>query len=542
MPTIEISLKTLEKLAKRKIALEELERVKAYPSLHGDRLRIELADTNRPDLWSAEGIARALREKGIPKTKVKKSSKRVIVHSSIKSIRPFIAAFAAKKIRITEELLEELISLQEMLAENFGKKRKKISIGIYNFDKINFPVHYKAVSPSLKFIPLEFKQPLTLKEILENHPKGAEYGYIVRNHRLYPIFTDSKEEVLSFPPVINSNYLGRVTTKTRNLFIEVTGTDLNAVNVVANILCYSLYDRNAAIEGIEIVYPWKTRYGMKISTPLLKTESVTFRKDEIEKVLGIRLNDSEIKELLESMQYNARIGKSDITVFVPSYRNDVMHFYDVIEDLAIAYGYGNFKSLELKSFTAGSLDSKTHFINKVRDVIVGLGFQEILSHVLINKDKLDKRMNISEKNMIEIENVMSEKYSAVRSWIIPSLMDFLSENLHNDYPQYIFEAGECAVISGNVTKTENKLGVCITDSKVGYENISTVLNAMMLSLGKDYKIEKSEFPGFIHGRAGKIIVNGRHIGTIGEVHPLVLNRWRLEKPVVAFEVNLDMLM
>ena len=321
MPTIEISQKTLEKLVGRKVNYADFEAVKgSVDSQEGDRIKLEIGDTNRPDLWSVEGVARVLRgyyglQKGIPKMKLKPSTKKIIVNANIRKIRPFIAGVIAKKLKIDEDLLLDMIQLQEKVCENYGKKRHKISIGIYDYDKIEFPVHYKAIRPDgIKFTPLEFNKSMTLAEILEEHPKGLQYGYIVKAHKLYPIFIDSKEDVLSFPPIINSNYLGRVVPGMQNIFTEITGTDMKTVLIATNILAQALYDRGASLESVVVEYPWKTVHGGKFSTPLLFREKITFDKSKIESVLGLKLVNKDIKTLLEKMQYNVLSIKDSVTV------------------------------------------------------------------------------------------------------------------------------------------------------------------------------------------------------------------------------------
>ncbi len=541
MPTIEVSKKVLEKLVGRKINIDDLSIAKAECE-NGDKLKIEVGDTNRPDLWSVEGLARVLRgfygKKGMPKINIKKGTKKIIVDHNIKKIRPYISGFVAKRIKVTDEVLKDLIQIQEKIADNFGKKRKKISIGIYNHDQIEWPVHYKAVKKEMKFIPLEFKKPMTLKEILDKHPKGIEYGYIIKNHNLYPIFVDSKENVLSFPPIINSNFIGKVETGRKNLFIEVTGTDMKSVLLVTNILAYALYDRGAIIESVNVVYPWKTSYGKNIRTPYLFKEIISFEKEKIKEMLGLELDDKKIKNLLESMQYNVKIKRNKIIVEIPPYRNDVMHYADVIEDLAIAYGYNNFDSLPLKTYTIGESDKKRRWIDNIRLCMIGLGFQEILSPILIGKKMLTEKMCSESDNIVEIENPMTENYNSVRSWLLPCLMNCLSKNLHRDYPQKIFEIGEAVFLEKDSVNETIKLGACISDANASYEDISAVLHTLLENIGIKYSIKKNEHNSFIKGRCASIVVNGKVIGFVGEIHPQVLNNWGLEKPVSGFEIDL----
>ncbi|MFH0837375.1 MAG: phenylalanine--tRNA ligase subunit beta [Candidatus Aenigmatarchaeota archaeon] len=549
MPTIEVSIETLEKLARKKVTELDLEIVKGeMESTENKRTKLEIGDTNRPDLWCVEGVARAIRgyngkEKGIPKINFKNSGKKIIVDKKLMEIRPFIAGFIAKSVNVSEELLLDLIQLQDKLAENYGKKRKHISVGIYNHDRIKFPVHYRAVDPTqAKFIPLEFEKSVSLKEVLEEHPKGKEYGYILYEHKLFPLFIDSKEEVLSFPPIINSNYIGKVEPGSQNLFIEVTGTDHKAVLLAANIFALSLQDRGAKIESVTAAYPWKTKYGTNVSAPYIFNEKIVFDKSRIKDVLGIELSDKEIKNLLERMQYDVKIGKR-IEVTIPSYRNDVMHCNDVIEDLAMCYGYEKFTSLDITSFTTGNLKNSTLFANRVRNIMTGLGFQELMSNILFNKKSLCDKM-MYEDDVIEIDNVMSESYSAVRNWLTPILMECLKKNMHNEYPQMVFEYGECVVKDENSvdnTKTIRRIAGAMSDINIGYEQASSILDALLRSLDISYELQPMDHNSFIKGRVAKVMIDDCFAGLIGEIHPAVLNNWGLEKAVVCFELDADLL-
>ncbi len=541
MPTIEVSRKTLERLAGKKITEDMLDAVKG--DIEGEKegiLKIEIGDTNRPDLWSVEGIARVFRERGIPKLRVKKSGKSIIVNANIQKIRPYIAGFVAKNVPMNEELLLDIIQVQEKISENFGRKREKISIGVYNYRDAKFPLHYKAVAPkSVRFAPLEFTEPLDLDEILDKHPKGHLYGHIVKKHKMYPLFTDSAEQVLSFPPIINSNYLGKVREGTSEIFIEVTGSDIMPVNLVVNIMALALQDRGATIESVNIGYPYATPLGKRHATPYVFAEKLAFPEAMVKERLGIVLKTGQIISLLRSMQYDATKKGNKIVATVPYYRRDVMHPFDAIEDIAIAYGYGKIEPASLDSFTTGGLAPLTTSTEKVRRIAIGMGFQEIMSPILSNAADNEKSLN--ETKLIEIDNYMSKNYSAVRPSIIPSLLLVLSKNLHVEYPQKIFETGECASVENDEIKNATKITLCIADESAGYEDISSVADAMLRLLGVKYTLESSKKKMFIDGRQAAIKANGKVIGAMGEIHPQVLENWGVDKPVVALELDVETL-
>ena len=547
MPTIEISRKLLEKMCRKKVTEKDFEIVKGEASFSGDRITLELGDTNRPDLWSIEGVARVIRGYyGMPSPSMKTAgtAKKIIVDKKLRGIRPFIAGFGAIGISVTDDLLKDIIQMQEKISENYGRKRQKISIGVYNYDFIKFPLHYRAARRDESFVPLGMSSPMSLRQILEEHPTGMKYGYVIKDSAFYPLFTDSKNEVLSFPPIINSSTLGKVEHGMKNLFVEVTGNDIKQVAVVANILAFALFDRGAGIEPVTVEYPWKTNYGMSVRTPFIKQQVVKVDRDFVKSVLWIDLPDKEIRSLLERMQYKVVfIDKKHVRVLVPPYRNDIMHQSDVVEDIAICYGYNNFEPLDIKSFTPGSLSSATIFSERLKRILVGSGFQEIMSFILTS-GAADEKM-LLESDSVEIENYMSESYSHARSWLIPSLLGFLSKNLHIEFPQRIFEIGECVVKdakSSDGTRTLVKIAGTVSGNGAGYEDISSYVDAILSCLGINYVIESVSHPSFIEGRVGEIFIGGKKCGMLGEIHPKVLNNWPIEKPVVAFEMDMDALL
>ena len=216
MPTISFSLKDLQDLVGKKISLEELPSLLEYAKAdfegydkETDEVRADFGDTNMPYLWSVEGVARLLkgivgRESGIPSLTLKKGKESIIVENTVTKVRPYIAAFVAKNCVVNNYLIKQLIQLQEKLCETYGMRRKKVAVGVYSYAQIAWPVRYKAVIPAkTSFIPLESRKEMSLKEILESHPKGKEYAWILQGQPKYPLLVDSNKSILSFPPIIN---------------------------------------------------------------------------------------------------------------------------------------------------------------------------------------------------------------------------------------------------------------------------------------------------------------------------------------------------
>jgi len=328
-----------------------------------EELSLENKDTNRPDLWSPEGIARALRgflglETGTKAYAVAGSSGVTIkVDPRLRKIRPFIACSVVKNARLSDAAIRGLMHLQDKLDESYGRGRRRSSIGLYEFDLIIPPLRYAVTKPEeVSFVPLGTKERMSLNEILVKHPKGIEYGHIVEPNPLWPILLDSKKNVLSFPPIINSNDLGRITPRTRNVLVEVTGTSLDVVLNALMMVTISLADRRGKIYSSIVHYPYgKSRRSV---TPVLKTRRVRIELHYVETVLGIALTAGQAEKLLHKARFGAsRVSQNILDVTVPCFRLDIMHPVDIIEDIGIAYGLNQVKPRWPPHPTVGGITS-----------------------------------------------------------------------------------------------------------------------------------------------------------------------------------------
>jgi phenylalanyl-tRNA synthetase beta chain len=441
-------------------------------------------------------------------------------------------------IKFNDNTLTQLIQLQEKVASNFGRNRKEVAIGVYDLNKIKPPIRFTAIRPdAIKFTPLDFEKDITLREILEKHPKGKEFGHLLKDYSKYPIFVDFAENVLSMPPIINSAHTGKVTKDTTDVFIECSGFHSKFLNIALNVMVAAMAERGGSIETVEVVYSDKT-----LTTPNLSEKKFSIDLNYINKISGLDLTLKDATRLLERSGYKVIAKSNKLDLLYPAYRQDVMHARDVVEDLLITYGFNKIEPETKKLPTIGSMLKKEVLSLKYAEIMIGAGFQEILSYTLTNKADLFEKMNLQPNKIAEIENPMSSNWSVFRSWLLPSLLDFLAHNKHVEYPQKVFEIGNC-VVSDEDRETrirdDGKLAALITNSFVSYEDISSVLDALLRALGIKYDLMKSVHASFIDGRCAAIVADGKNIGIIGEIHPRVLNNWKLEKPVVAFEIDLE---
>ena len=518
-------------------------------------LRIELQDGNRPDLWSCEGMARQVRIKlqGKPSSypffkSRHRPKRRLHVAPGLEEVRPYVAACAAIGYRVTEVGLAQLIQTQEKLGELFGRKRHTISIGVYQLPQIVFPVTYALVKPDeARFTPLGFEEKLSLGEILAVHPKGIEYGPIIAGHERVPLLRDGEGQVLSLPPIINSREIGEVKVGDQKLFVEVTGTDLLMVILTLNILAANLADRGATIEAVEVVYPYKTRFGKTVRTPFDFGQARAIPIKTIESALGQRLGSEEVCRALSAYGYEARSAGNKVSVKPPPYRNDQMHAVDVVEDVAISRGYGEFTPLMPSQFTVGSLSRVEQVSDRVRDLMVGVGFQEIISNILSSRQELCDRMRLTGtawEQLLEVDNVMSQSFACLRQWITPSLLRVESASTRAFYPHRLFEVGEVAVLDptdDQGSRTVLTLGALVTHANANFSEIHSCLDLLLYYLGYPYTLEPIHHPSFLGGRAGQINSRGRAVGLIGELHPEVLEQWQVGMPGVVFELSVDAL-
>ncbi len=558
MPTIEVDYEDFQRLLGVKLPQnpEELDEILSYAKgelklLDVEEIHIEIGDSNRPDLWGVEGLARALRgylgiETGLKDyTVTAESGVEVHVDPRLEKIRPYIACAVVKNVELSDAAIRALMNLQDKLDQTYGRNRKRTSIGLYNFNMVAPPLRYGVVKPrEISFVPLEFTEKLTLEEILEKHPKGVEYGHLVKDYEYWPIFLDSKNQVLSFPPIINSNDLGRLTEETRDVLVEVTGTVHKTILNTLNAIALALADRGGTIYSTRIHYPYGER--REVVTPKLESQAVPLDLNYVNTVLGLKLKPKEAVELLEKARY--RIVKSEknvLTVLIPCYRVDIMHPIDIVEDIAIAYGYNEIKPNWRQLPTTGGITYEQEFCDVVREIMIGLGFQEVLTYTLTNSESLFTKMNLKKGKLVELANPRILTMTCLRSWLLPGLMEFLSRNVHVEYPQKIFELGYVVIPDEkreNRTRDTEKLACVIAHHNASFTEAKAVLDALFLNLGKKFELEEGKHPSFIEGRFGNILVEGKNIGFIGEIYPQVLEAWKIENPTAAFEIDLEKIM
>jgi len=489
-----------------------------------DSIDIELYP-DRPDLIPIEGLARSINNilwsDSLKEYKAKASKIDFFVDPNLTGIRPYIVSALIKNLKVSDQLIKDMMETQEKLHLTVGRKREKVAIGLHDFDKVVAPFYYFAADPlKTTFEPLGMEKKLNLKEILREHAKGREYGDILKNFERYPVIKDSNNNILSFPPIINGS-LTEITPNTKNVLIDCTGTDLKTLIFTLNILVTAFADRGAELYKVKIHYPFGD-----LILPDLKYQRHTIKKEHVQRLLGMDFSDEVLLSSLKKMGYDARAYSNSLRVKAPPYRMDIMHENDIIEDIAKGFGFENFVLTLPEMYTVGSSSALEDLKSKYRSIMTGFQFIEVTTLTLIPSIS-----EFSSAGAISLLNPVTEDQTLVRNMLMPSLFNILNKNRHNPLPQKIFEIGD---VIDNQSQETHVAGIAVY-SKAGFTDIKSYVESLFNQVGIEIKIEPVTLPFFIDGRAGSILYGNEKIGFFGEFHPQILEKFEIANPTIGFE-------
>lgn len=550
MPVINFSFEYFNKVLGEEIPREKL--IELLPMIGSDiehyddeNVKVEFFP-NRPDYYSVYGIARTVRgflgvETGLPKYKTSKSGHTMTVDPDLEQIRPFTSCCIVEGISIDEDGLKDIMDFQEDLHWVLGRDRKKVAIGIHNLDVLTPPFNYIAADPKENsFIALETTEKQNLDEILFNHKKGKKYSHLIDKFDKYPLIKDADDNVLSMPPIINGE-LTKLTENTVNVLIDVTGTDERAVNFALNIIATSFAEAGGQIKTIDVVYNDRS-----VETPDLTTKTMNVNVKTAEKLLGVDLDVNDVVWMLERVRLGAEILDSEtVACHVPAYRVDILHEVDLIENIAIGHCIKKIEPEIPEIPTIAYPDNGRLFENSVREIMIGMGFYEVMSLMLTSEDEHYKNLRLKEDEHVMVSQPISQDRTMIRKSLVNGLMEFLEDNKHEELPQKIFEVGDVAYIDENAetgTKIIKKIACAVTHSTANFTEIKSITDSFVLNLGLKMEIEPFDHPSFIKGRCAKLDahsddVEGSVTGYFGEVDPEVITNFELEYPVIAFEME-----
>ncbi len=538
MPVITLQYDDLEKLT----GTDKETIIKRVPMIGADieRVEDEYIDIeffpDRPDLYSVEGAARAMRgfldlETGLSEYEVKPYSVSISISEDILKIRPFLGCAVVRGVKFTSSSIKSLMDLQEDLHWGLGRNRKKVSIGVHDLSNVKPPFRYMAVDPNFEFVPLDYTEKMSMIEILEKHPKGTRFAHLVKDFEKYPIILDSEDNVLSFPPIINGT-LTSVTENTTDLFIDVTGLG-EAVYTALNIVVTALAERGGQIEFVRVIRP----EGREFVLPDLEPKARLLTKAEVKSLLGMELSLEEIVKQLERMRFGAEaLDEETVEVKVPAYRADILHNYDLVEDIAKGYGYEHIKVKIPETYTAGKSHPISLLRASVNEIMVGLGYYEVMPFTLTSeKINFENMRRQKTDDVTYVLHPISEDQTMVRTNVLPNLLEILALNQHRELPQKIFEFGEVVV---NETTGQHVAAASI-HPQANFTEIYEVMDALMREMMLPYEVKESDDPAFLEGRRADVYVKGKKLGVFGELHPEVINNFALGYAIVGFELDLN---
>ncbi len=540
MPVIELSYSRLQKLI-GKVTKKQISDSLPFLGLDiesedKDLVRIEYSP-NRPDYSTDFGIALGLQgllgiKTGAIKLTVKKSKNYSIsVKPVVSKIRPFVTGIIAKNGKIDDKTIKQLMTMQEDLHFGIGRKRKKSSIGIHDLDKISFPLTYATASKNHKFIPLNSEKELSISEIIADTETGRDYGHLLGQSSQVPIIIDSNKKTVSFPPIINAG-ITTVTTKTKNLFVEVTGINKADAEDMLSVVATILQSAGFNLESVQIS-------GAKNSSAKLQERKISVDSSLINQTLGLELNTSKIISSLKKSRLNAILKGKKIICTIPAYRFDIFGPMDLVEEVALGYGIQNFEPTVSPSQTIGQTNPVSLKLKSLNQTMIGLGFLEALNSSLSSKRVLYDMTNRDSKNIISVLDSKSQEHTILRDSILPGLIENLSRNIHESYPQKMFETGNVFNLDNPISEKIN-LAVISAHRDANFTEIKSVLQTLLkIGFGISTQTKTVTNPSFKDGHCASIIFNGNIIGIIGEIDSTIVENYKIRVPVVGFEISLS---
>lgn len=533
---MDVPYEDLIDLLGKRISLEEAVNRITYlgsgpEGVHNDVMTFDIFP-NRPDMYSVEGIARGLRgflglETGLPRYPVTASGIEFVVDRSVERVRPFGVGGVVRGVELDDRLLRSLVDLQEKLHTTTGRRRRKVAIGIHDLDRVQPPFTFKAVAPhAIRFVPLGLAQEMDLAEILVHHEKGKEFAPILAGKDVYPVIVDRSGTVLSFPPIING-ITTQLTPDTRNLFLDVTGTDFDAVSGALNILATSLAERGGKIQTVQTRYKDRT-----IATPDLTPLALSVGLAHARELLGLDVTAEDAVGLLRRMRHDAATEGDTIHVQAAAYRMDLLHQDDLVEDIAIAWGYDRYPRGLPERQTIGTALAKSAFSDVLRQLLIGYGYQEVMSLTMANAEE---PLDTPERSVVL--NPVTSDLTTLRSSLLPGLLNLFRLNKHRELPQRIFEVADVVLDGKNVRHA----AAAAIHHRASFTEAKSLVLSLLRDVGRAGTVEAAEAVNFIPGRGASVLLDGKEVGQFGEVHPRVLEAYSLVQPVMVFELDVESL-
>lgn len=533
------------------------------------QLKIEIP-ANRYDMLCIEGIAQALNEflgraeAPIFTLNPQQPQVTMTIEKLTEQIRPYAAAAILRNVEFDERRYASFIALQDKLHTNLCRNRTLVAIGTHDLDTLTPPFAYRALAPKeIEFKPLNQTKSMNGEELMEFYDKDKNLGkylHIIRDSPVYPVIYDSKGTVCSLPPIINGDH-SKISVNTKNVFIEVTGTDKTKTDLVINqmVAMFSKYSKNQfEIEPVQIV---SEHNGENRVSPDIRPKHFEAEIDYINSCLGLKYSGEQIAGLLKKMSLKAVPNKDILDVEVPITRSDILHQCDIMEDAAIGYGFNNLAKTKAKgdSLVAAGLP-----INKVSDIMriasAQAGYLEVLPLTLCSHDENFKFLRKTDDGTeaVKLENPKTVEYQVVRTTLIPGILKTIKENRKHSLPIRVFECGDIVKKDSSLERgafNQRNWAAIYAGKTSGFEYVQGLLGKLMQTLRtpwlenpstdkrRGYWIEQSDDSMFFPGRGAKIFfrvsenAEPQHIGAIGVLHPEVLGHFEIPYAASSVEIR-----
>lgn len=526
-------------------------------------IRMELLAV-RPDMFDPAGLARTLRgylgeylglvsyALGQPKFQVEVQAELFDEESPF--YRPIRCAIV-RGVKLDEDRIKVLMKLQENLHWAMARDRKRAAIGVYDLNTIDPArgIYYRLAGPEeLSFIPLGKSSPMTLAQVLKEHAKGKEYAHLLGGRDSYPLLEshslDGSRQVMAFIPIINSEAT-KVTSNSCDLFIDVTGLEERLVEKILNTILTSILELcpGSTAECVSLSSSAK----QAILSPDLSPQEMEFDPELAPKRIGVDLDSKAVVNLLLRMGHAVEeAGEHSLLVKIPAYRNDILHPVDLAEDIAIAYGYHNISPRLVPTFTVGWETPRAVMMNRVRQILTGLGYFEVLTLILSSEtDQFTKLSRKPKENYVSLSHPISQEQTMIRTSLLPGLLDTFSVNIDHPLPQRIFEVGRVSLLDSSCevgAREELRVAAALIGSRVDFADIKAVAESLLRELGAVDGVSVRPLgegddmqETVISGRGAVIEVLKRPCLVFGEVHPEVLEAFDLANPVAFLEMDLE---
>lgn len=408
-----------------------------------------------------------------------------------------------------------------------------VAIGTHDLGTIAGPFTYEALPPQeIKFAPLnrpgQVMDGVKLMEVLETDRHLNKYLSIIRDSPVYPVILDKSRTVCSLPPIINSEH-SKITLDTRDVFIDMTATDETRLESAMNILVamFSVYcSEPFTVEPVKVTY----QDGRSSVQPSLAPRKTTARVSYINTCTGLSLKAEEVVGYLKRMGHDASLSKEKpeevIDVDIPCTRPDVLQECDLMEDVAVAFGFDNLP----RRFPSTNTIAAPLPINKLSDLVrrecAYAGWIEVLPLILCSRaENFAALRRKDDGSAISLENPQTAEFQVVRTSLLPGVLKTVRENRKHALPLRTFEVSDVA-FKDEVTdpercaRNERHVTAVYCDKSANFEVVHGLLDRLMRALDvprisrddkaakRGYYLAETDHPTFFPGRAASIFVRG----------------------------------